>query len=118
MDPDRFAAIAPLASSTLDETLARRLRFDAIFAANGEDDIEDGADHERRMVAAAKSAGGDATVTILPGRDHGVWDDYYRDPTFYQWFLKHRRLTAEQRQARDAVAIVTTRPATSQPSVH
>ena len=102
LDPDRFAAVVPIASSTLDEGLARRLRFDSVWAINGSEDIEDGADHERRMIAAAQSAGGDAKLTLLPGRDHGVWDDYYRDPAFYKWFLTHRRLTPAERATRGA----------------
>ena len=98
--PDRFAAIAPISASTLDLPLARRLRYESVWAIDGADDMEDGPDHNRRMVQAAKAAGGDATATILPGRGHDVWGDYYGDPKFYQWFLTHKRLTAAERAAR------------------
>ena len=109
--PDRFAAICPISSSTLDLPLARSLRDESVWAINGSEDIEDGAAHEQAMVAAAQAAGGDARLTLLPGRGHDVWNDYYSDPDFYQWFLEHRRLTPEQRRQRDAAAAAT-RPAT------
>jgi predicted peptidase len=112
LDPDRFAAICPISSSTLDLSIARRMRYASVWAINGSEDIEDGADHQHRMIAAAHDAGGDAELTILDGRGHDVWNDYYSDPNFYQWFLKHRRLTAAERAARDATAarLAATRP--------
>ena len=109
--PDRFAAIAPISASTLDLPLARSLRDESVWAINGSDDQDDGADHNRRMTDAARAAGGDATSSILPHRGHDVWGDYYADPAFYRWFLAHRRLTPAQRQARAAAA--TTRPTTA-----
>ena len=105
--PDRFAAIAPLAASTLDLPLAARLKDLSIWSVNGSDDIEDGADHETQMAQAATAAGGDARATILQGEGHGIWYQYYSDPAFYQWFAKHRRLSAGERAAR----VPATRPA-------
>ena len=113
-DPDRFAAIAPISASTLDLPLARSLRYESVWAINGEEDDEGGADHNRQMTAADRAAGGDVTSTLLPDRGHDVWGDYYGDPTFYQWFLTHRRLTPAERHARDAA----TRPAATRPATH
>ena len=113
LDPDRFAAIVPIAASTLDLPLARSLPDVAVWTINGSDDIEDGADHERQMGQAATAAGGDAKVTTLDGQGHGVWQQYYADGKFYPWFLAHRRPTSQERQRRAASArAATTRPAT------
>ncbi len=108
--PDRFAAIAPLAASTLDLPLARKLKDLSIWTVNGSEDIEDGATNEPQMAAAATAAGGDARATILDGEGHGIWYHYYSDPAFYQWMLKHHRLTAAERAAR--VPPPTTQPTT------
>ena len=110
LDPGRFAAVAPISSSTLDLAVAGRLRYSSVWAINGSDDIEDGAEHERLMTDAVHAAGGDARLTLLPGRGHDVWNDYYSDPAFYPWFLAHRRLTADQRRQREAATQPTTRP--------
>ena len=120
LDPDRFAALCPISSSTLDLPLARRLRYDSVWAINGSEDIEDGPDHETAMVKAAHEAGGDAELTLLPGRGHDVWNDYYNDPDFYKWFLKHRRTTPDERHRRDLLATqfaAATRPATGPATV-
>ena len=106
--PDRFAAIAPLAASTLDLPLARRLKDLSVWTVNGSEDIEDGAAHEKQMADAARDAGGDARATILAGEGHGIWYHYYADPAFYRWFLAHKRLTPTERAAR----VPTTRPTT------
>lgn len=99
-DPGRFAAIVPICASTLDLPLAARLKDATIWAIDGAEDMEDGAEHNRQMVQAAHDAGGDATATILPHRGHDVWGDYYNDPKFYRWFLDHHRLSAAERAAR------------------
>ncbi len=106
---DRFAAIAPISASTLDLPLARRLRYESVWAIDGADDMEDGPAHNRAMVDAARDAGADAKVTILPHRGHYVWGDYYGDLHFYQWFLGHHRLSPAERQARDRAAATTRR---------
>ncbi len=110
MDPDRFAAIAPFAADTLDPDLARRVRYDAVWAVAGAEDDADVGENTRRMVAAHKVAGGDDRADILPGVGHECWDGTYADPKFYDWLLAHRRLTPDQRRRRDAAA--ATRPAT------
>jgi pimeloyl-ACP methyl ester carboxylesterase len=99
--PDRFAALVPFSASTLNLPVARKMRYQSIWAIDGADDFDDAPDHNQQMVQAAQEAGSDAKVTILPNREHDVWDDYYSDLKFYNWFLAHHRLSPTERAERD-----------------
>ena len=92
--PTRFAAIAPLAADTFDPEGAARLKKIASWAIVGAEDFGGAVEANQKMVAAIKTAGGDAKVTVVPGEGHFVWPRFYSDPTFYDWFLTHKRPAA------------------------
>lgn len=92
--PTRFAAIAPLAADTFDPEGAARLKKIASWAIVGAEDFGGAVEANQKMVAAIKTAGGDAKVTVVPGEGHFVWPRFYSDPTFYDWFLTHKRAGA------------------------
>src|SRR5262249_2340386 len=90
-DPGRFAAIAPIAADTLDTQGVAKIKGVPAWAIVGAEGFGDGGANCGKMVEALKAAGGDATLTVVPGQGHFVWPMYYSDPTFYEWFLKHKR---------------------------
>ena len=98
--PTRFAAIAPIAADTFDPQGAARLKKTSVWTIVGAEDFGGAVEANQKMVTAIQTAGGDAKVTVVPGEGHFVWPKYYSDPTFYDWFLTHRRLSADQVQQR------------------
>jgi predicted peptidase len=102
--PQRFAAIAPIAADTLDTQGAQRLKYTSVWAIDGALDFGGGPENNQKMVEAIQKAGGDAKVSIVPGEGHFVWARFYGEPSFYDWFLQHKRLTEAERKQRDAGA--------------
>jgi predicted peptidase len=100
--PERFAAIAPMAADTLDPKGAARLRYPSVWAIDGAEDFGGGPENNKKMVDMINAAGGDAKVTIVPHEGHFVWPAFYADPKFYEWLLTHKRLSPDERAARDA----------------
>jgi pimeloyl-ACP methyl ester carboxylesterase len=93
--PARFAAIAPIAADTFDAEGAAKLRKVAAWSIVGAEDFGGAVEANQKMVAAVQTSGGDAKVTVVPGEGHFVWTRFYPDPTFYDWFLTHKRAKAD-----------------------
>jgi predicted peptidase len=87
--PERFAAVAALAA-TSDTSVVKGLAQVPVWAIHGSADESTPVDDSIKMVDAIKAAGGDATLTILPDRDHNIVN-FYDGKELYDWFLKHRR---------------------------
>jgi predicted peptidase len=94
--PHRFAAIAPVCG-TWDPADACRLRDVPVWAFHGDRDDVVPLDQDRAMVDAIAACGGQARITVYPGRGHDAWTPAYDDPALYEWLLSQRR----QRSGRD-----------------
>jgi predicted peptidase len=98
---DRFAAVASICGRALNpDQVAPRLKYGATWIAVGTAD-GDFFVGSQQMQAALKKVGADVHLTLWPGQGHGIWGAYYGDRRFYEWFLPHRRLSAQQRALRD-----------------
>jgi len=89
MFPERFAALAPVCGYGRPEVIAPRLAGMPIWAFHGTIDKIVLPEQSENLVAAAKSAGAIATLTLYPGVDHNSWDKAYRDENLGRWFLSH-----------------------------
>jgi predicted esterase len=93
VQPETFAAIAPLSAYVDSETYSMLGRIKAlpVWAIHGADDTVIPLARAQQPVDALKAAGGNIQFTVLAGHDHDTWTDTYSDPAFYDWLLQHQR---------------------------
>jgi predicted peptidase len=99
--PERFAAVVPVCGGgdILQVLLAtpprlRKLRTLGIWAFHGARDAVVPLIESERMVAAVRSVGNKAKLTVYPNAEHDSWTETYDNPALYSWFLTHRRRKA------------------------
>lgn len=84
--PDFFGgAIAMSGGGDVDS--AATLNRSRVWFMHGEKDSLVNVDQSLKVAAAMRKAGGDPKVTVLPGRDHGPWDDLATRPDVLTWLL-------------------------------
>jgi predicted peptidase len=88
-DPDRFAAIAPLAGGG-DVTQAKRLVNLPIWAFHGAKDETVSTKASKTMVDAVRKCGGHVEFTVHPDYGHDICWITYQD-RLYDWLLAQRR---------------------------
>jgi predicted peptidase len=89
-EPDRFAAIAPVAGYSDPRQAARISRVPA-WVFHGARDIIVPPAASQAMVDALRAAGGEVRFSLIPDFGHDGWKRIYDDPALYDWFLAHRR---------------------------
>lgn len=87
--PDKFAAIAPVAGRG-DPTSACRLTAKPVWAFHGDRDDVVVPEGSFAMVRAIRACGGSPRLTIYPDLGHNAWDPAYDDPALYLWLLSQR----------------------------
>ena len=90
LDPDRFAAAAPICGGG-DAKLICGIGRLPVWAFHGAEDTVVPLRRSEAMVEALTACGGDVRFTIYPDTGHDSWTETYDDPTFYDWLLAHRR---------------------------
>jgi predicted esterase len=90
VEPDRFAALAPICGGG-DPLDAARLRKLPIWAFHGGKDDTVPNQLSIGMVRAVRAAGGHAHLTIFPNDGHDSWDDAYNTEALYTWLLAQKR---------------------------
>jgi predicted peptidase len=90
LQPDRFAAIAPICGWT-DARDGVKLKRLPIWAIHGDDDGAVPYMETQQMVDALRDAGGDVKFTVFRGGGHDTWTAIYGMPEFYDWLLRHKR---------------------------
>jgi len=92
VQPDRFAAIAPICGGG-EAYWARRKRFNdlPVWAFHGAKDSVIPAERSEIMVEAIRKEGGNAKLTIYPEANHDSWTETYNNPELYEWLLQQRR---------------------------
>jgi predicted peptidase len=88
--PERFAAIAPIASRIVPLPLTR-LKNLPIWVFHGEMDDMMPVSETERTVDALKAVGANVKLTIYPDAGHNLSAQIYNDPELYEWFLSQRR---------------------------
>ena len=89
-NPDRFAALVPIAGGGA-MPYAKRIKHLPIWAFHGKLDSVIPASEVERMIAAIREAGGDPKLTIYPDAEHDSWTEAYNDPQLYEWMLRQQR---------------------------
>lgn len=94
-EPERFAAVAPVAGRGNPDT-ACALAAMPIWAFHGDRDDVVVPEGSFAMARAIRACGGRSSrLTIYPDLGHNAWDPAYADPALYLWLLSHRRSDAE-----------------------
>ena len=90
LNPDRFAAAAPICGGGTPRLMCRAGRL-PVWAFHGAEDPTVPLRRSEEMVDALAACGGDVRLTIYPGVGHDSWTRTYANPEFYDWLLAHRR---------------------------
>jgi predicted peptidase len=88
--PERFAAIAPMASGP-DPKQADLIKDLPIWTFYGAKDNPGGLKRLEEMVQALKKAGSNVKLTVYPEAGHDCWTVSYDNPELYAWMLAHKR---------------------------
>jgi predicted peptidase len=110
MQPDRFAALAPICGALTpprDErnlyvtplagaadpyaTLAQRLHHVPVWIFHGAKDDLVPLDDDRKTYAALKAAGADVRYTEFPDANHNAWDPAYAMPELWSWLFAQEK---------------------------
>lgn len=95
-DPDRFAALAPVAGRG-DAATACALTDIPVWAFHGDRDDVVEPEGSFAMARAIRACEGRISrLTIYPDLGHNAWDPAYEDPELYLWLLKQRRPVEKQ----------------------
>jgi predicted peptidase len=90
--PERIAAVAPVAFTTIPADLCRMKDVPAwVFHNAGDERVPEG--RAKKLAAELKACGGSGEVklTIFPGEGHDAWTEAYRTHELYEWLLRQRR---------------------------
>lgn len=90
-DPERFSAVAPMASGGGDLLLVNRLVGLPVWAFHSARDIETPIEGDRRTVDAISRLGGRACLTEVDSDLHDCWTAAFQDYDLLRWLLYQRR---------------------------
>lgn len=94
LEPDRFAALAPVAGRG-DPATACALTDIPVWALHGDRDDVVVPEGSFAMARAIRACGGlRSRLTIYPDLGHNAWDPAYDSPALYLWLLQQRRPAA------------------------
>lgn len=88
--PQRFAAIAPVASYG-DPTKVCVLTNVPVWAFHNSGDSISPIQSAEQMVNALRGCGGDVQFSVYQSDEHDSWTQAYANPDLYKWFLSHSR---------------------------
>jgi len=88
--PDRFAALAPMAARG-DATEVAVLKDVPIWVFHGAKDPTVPIKGDQDMVDALKAAGSNVKFTIYPDVQHDSWTASYANPDFWKWLFDQRK---------------------------
>lgn len=91
--PAWFAAALPICGGGMYWD-AGRLKNLPVWAFHGEDDSVVLPEESRKMVNAVNAAGGNAKLTVYPGRGHDSWSDTYENREIFEWMLMQQNNNA------------------------
>ena len=71
--------------------IAAKLKGVPMWAFHGEEDDNVPPQQSKSVIAAMKTAGGDAKLTLYPKVNHGSWDKAYDEPELPAFLMKAKR---------------------------
>ena len=86
----RLAAIAPICGGG-ESYRAKEFSHLPTWAFHGAKDSVIPLRRSEEMVAAMKTRGGDARLTVYPEAGHNSWTEAYDNPELYEWLLEQKR---------------------------
>ncbi len=89
--PNRFAAIAPIASRGEDSWNVCSMVEVPVWAFHGANDTTVPLSAAQALVQRFINCGGEVTFTIYPNVGHDAWTRTYGNPQLYQWLLSKSR---------------------------
>ena len=89
MEPDRFAAIAPICGGGNPRD-AERIKDIPTWVFHGARDNVVPISESDKMVQAVRNAGANPIFTIYPKAGHDSWTESYANRDLYRWFLKQQ----------------------------
>lgn len=89
-EPERFAAIAPIAGGGEPRAVCT-IKDTPTWAFHGARDSVVPVERTREMVKALQACGGDVRYTEYPEAGHDSWTAAYDNPDLYEWLLSHRK---------------------------
>lgn len=89
--PQRFAAIAPLASAGIDLSEANQFVRLPVLAFHSKYDMGTPPESVRQTVDAINAAGGDAELVEIETNRHDCWTAAFREHDLLQWMLLQKR---------------------------
>ncbi len=89
--PERFSAVAPMASAGGDQRLANHFVGLPVWAFHSADDTSTPVDGDRRMVDTINRLGGRAYLTEINSTQHDCWTAAFHDYDLLDWLLYQRR---------------------------
>jgi len=91
MNPERFAAIAPVGGAW-NPVSACALKRVPVWAFHGAKDDVIPLDSDRAMIDAINRCGGTAKLSVYDDIGHDVWNAAYAEPELYAWLLRQKRI--------------------------
>jgi predicted peptidase len=92
--PGTFAAIAPICGGGMSKGVGSLTEV-PVWAFHGAEDPVVPLEQSQSMVDALRASGGNVKLTVYPGVGHDSWSQTYDNPELYEWFLQHRRASAD-----------------------
>lgn len=89
--PNRFAAIAPIASRGEESWNVCSMVEVPVWAFHGANDTVVPLSAAQAIVQRFMNCGGEVTLTIYPNVGHDAWTRTYGNPQLYQWLLSKSR---------------------------
>ena len=90
LEPDRFAAAAPVCGRTGSSYLdACKLKNMPLWVFHGAMDDVVSLDESVRMIKALEKCGNNVKFTVYPKANHNAWDETYNNEELYKWLLEH-----------------------------
>jgi pimeloyl-ACP methyl ester carboxylesterase len=89
--PERFSAVAPMASAGGDLARIKQLVGIPVWAFHSAYDRSTPIDGDRRTVDAVKAVGGQAYLTEIDSSDNDCWSAAFLDYDLLDWLLYQRR---------------------------
>ncbi|MHB1157639.1 MAG: carboxylesterase family protein [Phycisphaerales bacterium] len=95
-EPGLYAAIAPMATYG-GVSGAGKIAGVKVWAFHGGSDWVATSDNDGDAVREHQAAGGESKLTIYNGVGHEVWEQVYQQSFLYEWLMKQKRGSEEER---------------------
>lgn len=86
--PERWAAVTPISSASLDVNLVPNFLSIPIWIANGGLDKNPYPQDVQKIVDRYNLLGGDVRHAFFPNGAHGIWNNFWNEPGYFEYLSK------------------------------